>query len=230
MSESNVAVLLVEDNRDLAATVGMFLENEGYQVEYASNGEWAYEMAQTEEYDVIVLDIMLPKMDGFEVCRRLRTDANIDTPILMLTARDQLDDKSTGFSLGADDYLVKPFDLPELSMRIKAMVRRMRGDVIQSVLQVGTLILDDKNRSVTRDGQPIKLTPVGYRILKILMRSSPNVVKRKDLIRELWGDELPDTDALRSHLYQLRKMVDKPFDSELIRTVAGVGFQVAEDG
>lgn len=222
----NATVLLVEDHRDLAETVGMFLENDGFMVEYAYDGAMGYELATEASFDVIILDVMLPRMTGFEVCNKLREEAGIDTPILMLTARDQLDDKLEGFESGADDYLIKPFDLPELSMRVKAMVKRRRGDVVQSVLQVADLKLDETTMSVSRAGQTLKLTPVGVKILRILMRASPTVVKREDLVREVWGDSLPDTDALRSHLYQLRKSVDKPFDTELIQTVSGVGFKI----
>jgi len=225
-ASSSASILLVEDHPDLSATVGLFLENEGFVVEYAADGAMGYQLATEHGFDAIILDVNLPKMNGFQVCERLRNEASVDTPILMLTARDQLDDKLEGFQSGADDYLVKPFDLPELHSRLAAMIRRRRGAVVRSVLEVGSLKFDEKIMEVTREGQVLKLTPVGMKILKILMRESPSVVKREDLVNEVWGDALPDTDALRSHMYQLRRSVDKPFEVDMIHTVPGIGFQL----
>jgi DNA-binding response OmpR family regulator len=217
-------VLLVEDHRDLAETVGDYLESKGYVVDFASDGLQALHLGVTESFDAIILDVMLPGLDGIQVCQRLRGDAQITTPILMLTARDQLDDKLTGFDAGADDYLVKPFDMPELVARIDALIRRERG--VESSYVVGELKMNVDTMEVTRAGQPIKLSRTLFDILRILMRESPKVVPRQDIERELWGDDPPDSDALRSHLYNLRQAVDKPFDTPLIETLASRGYRI----
>ena len=224
----NRVVLLVEDNRDLAETVGAFFESDGYTVDYAADGLTALELAVTGSFDAIILDINLPGVDGLEVCRRLRKDARKATPIIMLTARDQLDDKIAGFDVGADDYLVKPFDMPELAARVDAMIRREKGDVSDTVYRVADLELDTAREVALRGGKRISLSPRSFEILRILMRESPNVVSRRQLEQELWGDEPPDSDSLRSHLYNLRRMVDKPFPQPLIETVAGRGFRISD--
>ena len=217
-------ILLVEDHQDLAETVGDYLESRGYVVDFAADGLQALHLAVTESFDAIVLDVMLPGLNGFEVCRRLRSDAQVSTPILMLTARDQLDDKLSGFEAGADDYLVKPFDMPELVARIDALIRRERG--VESAYSVGELTLNVDTMEVTRAGQTIRLSRTLFDILRILMREAPKVVPRQSLERELWGDDPPDSDALRSHLYNLRQAVDKPFDTPLIETLASRGYRI----
>ncbi len=222
------SVLLVEDNQDLAATVGEYLEAGGYILDYAADGLTAMHLAVTESYDAIVLDLTIPGIDGIEVCRRLREDANLDTPVVMLTARDQLQDKITGFDVGADDYLVKPFDLAELEARIEANIRRAKGHVAR--LEVADLSLDLQTMEVVRAGQSIHLSKTLFEILKILMRESPKVVSREALERELWGDDFPESDPLRSHLYVLRKLIDKPFDITLLETAAGHGYRIYDPG
>jgi len=159
-----------------------------------------------------------------EVCRRIRQDAHVSTPVIMLTARDQLTDKLDGFGVGADDYLVKPFDLPELEARIEAVVRRARGLAVEYTID--DLILNAETMLVSRAGKELKLTKRLFDILRVLMRESPKVVTREQLERELWGDEPPDSDSLRSHLYNLRQIVDKPFDIPLIETMTGRGYCV----
>lgn len=217
-------VLLVEDHQELAETVGAFLEASDYIVDYAADGLVALHLAVTENFDVIVLDIMLPGLDGIEVCRRLRNDARLSTPIIMLTARDQLADKLKGFDVGADDYLVKPFDMPELVARIDALVRRDKG--LESRYQVGDLVMDTDSLEISRAGQPIKVSKTVFEILRILMREHPRVVKRSEIERELWDEDPPDSDALRSHLYNLRQAVDRPFDTPMIETVTGQGYRI----
>lgn len=217
-------VLLVEDNNDLAETVGDFLDAKGYRVDYAANGLLATRLAVTQPFDAIVLDIMLPGIDGLEVCRRLRQDAQLATPIIMLTARDQLDDKLKGFDVGADDYLVKPFALPELVARIESLIRRGRG--IASAYTVGDLHMDLNTAEVRRGEVEIKLSRTLFEILRVLMRESPKVVPREIIEQELWGDNPPDSDPLRSHLYNLRRAVDRPFDVPLIETLAGRGYRI----
>jgi len=221
---SKASILLVEDHPDLAETVGDYLEAKGYLVDFAADGQLALQLATSEPFDVIVLDLMLPRVNGFEVCRRLRQEAQLTTPIIILTARDQLDDKLKGFDVGADDYLVKPFDLPELVARIEALLRRGRG--LASVYRVGDLTLNLETMEVHREGVEIKLSKTLFDILRILMREAPKVVPRETIERELWGDDLPDSDTLRSHLYNLRRAIDRPFEQPVIETLAGRGYRI----
>jgi DNA-binding response OmpR family regulator len=221
---SHASILIVEDHPALAETVGDYLEAKGYQVDFAADGVMAMQLTSTEHFDAIVLDLMLPRMNGIEVCRRLRQEAQNTTPILMLTARDQLDDKLKGFEVGADDYLVKPFALPELVARIEALLRRGRG--LTSVYRIGELTMNLETMEVHRDGVEIKLSKTLFDILRILMREAPKVVPRETIERELWGDDLPDSDTLRSHLYNLRRAIDRPFEKPLIETLAGRGYRV----
>lgn len=222
----STSILLIEDHADLAATIGDELEARGYTMDFAADGASGLGLAMTQNYDLIVLDLMLPKLDGMEVCRRLR-EQRIGTPILMLTARDQVADKVEGFETGADDYLVKPFDMDELAARIKALLRRSRGEVSESEWRVADLTFDTGSLRVERGGKRITLSPTGLRILRILMRESPRVVSRESLEQELWGDLLPDSDTLRSHLYNLRREIDRPFKVKLLHTLPGIGFQLA---
>jgi len=220
------SVLLVEDHRTLAESIGAYLEATGFVVDYAADGLSALHLAVTNTYDAIVLDIGLPGVNGLEVCKRLRNEARSSTPIIMLTARDQLDDKLAGFDAGADDYLVKPFAMPELEARLLAIIRRRQADAFADRYVIGDLTLDVAAADVHRAGKRIRLSRKQFDMLKVLMRESPNVVTREGLERALWGDDVPDSDALRSHLYNLRKLVDKGFDQELIETVPGVGFRI----
>lgn len=224
-------VLLVDDHRDIAGAILDFLEHRGFAVDYAADGVTGLHLAVSNPYDVIVLDVMLPGLDGISVCRKLREEARNDTPLLMLTARDTLDDKITGLGAGADDYLVKPFEVRELEARIATLLRRHRRAVARETYTVGDLTLDTATLRVTRGGQPITLTPIGLKLLTVLMRASPRVVTRQQLERDVWGDLLPDSDTLRSHLYMLRKVIDKPFSQALLHTIPGAGYRLAtEDG
>ncbi len=223
------SVLLVEDHRDLAETISMALESAGFTMDYAADGPEALRLATENMFDCIVLDLMLPGIDGLAVCRRLRNDHGIDTPVLMLTARDRIEDKLTGFEHGADDYLVKPFVIEELKARVNALVSRKRGETASTRIIAGDLMVDTRTREVTRRGRPLDLSPTGFRILRILLREAPAVVSREVIEHELWGEDAPDSDALRSHVYILRKALDKPFepdDATMIRTVKGVGFRL----
>ncbi len=222
--QNSTTVLLVEDHAELAATVGAFLESKDYVVDYAQDGNSALSLAAAQTFDAIVLDVMLPGKNGVEVCRELRQTHRSCTPILMLTARDTLDDKLAGFEAGCDDYLVKPFDMPELVARIEALVRRERG--LSSRYEVGPIMLDADLLIAEREGQTLKLSRTGFEILKILMREAPKVVTREILEHELWGEDVPDSDALRSHLYNLRQAVDKPFPAALIETLPGRGYRI----
>jgi DNA-binding response OmpR family regulator len=223
------AVLLIEDHRDIAGAIVDFLEDRGFSVDYAADGITGLHLAVTNPYDVIVLDVMLPGLDGLSVCRKLREEARNDTPLLMLTARDTLDDKITGLGAGADDYLVKPFEVRELEARLRTLLRRHRGAVARETYTVDDLTLDTATLQVTRGGQSLALTPIGLKLLTALMRASPRVVSRQQLEREVWGDLLPDSDTLRSHLYTLRKAIDKPFARPLLHTLPGAGYRLAAD-
>lgn len=226
--EAQGLVLLIEDNRGIAEMVGEYLERRGFSVDYAADGVTGLHLAVTEQYDVIVLDLMLPGLDGLELCRKLRHDAKKATPVLMLTARDTLDDKLTGLEAGADDYLVKPFEIRELEARVRALIRRDRRQVSTEVLRVADMVLDTATLRATRDGRDLPLSPIGLRLLSILMRESPRVVSRRDIEREVWGDLLPDSDTLRSHLYNLRKVIDKPFQKQLLHTIHSAGYRLAD--
>ena len=221
-------ILLIEDNRGIAEMVGEFLERRGYSLDYASDGVTGLHLAVSNSYDVIILDLMLPGMDGLEVCRKLRQDAKRATPVLMLTARDTLEDKVTGLDAGADDYLVKPFELKELEARVRSLIRRDRRQVSQGVLKVGDLILDSATLRLTRGGKDLLISPIGLKLLTILMRESPRVVSRRDIEREVWGDMLPDSDTLRSHLYNLRNIIDTPFQKTLLHTIHSAGYRLSD--
>ena len=221
-------VLLIEDNRNISEMVGEYLARRGFSVDYARDGLDGLRLAQEGSYDVIVLDLMLPRLDGLELCRRLRQEHKRATPVLMLTARDTLDDKVRGLEAGGDDYLVKPFAIQELEARVRALIRRERRQVSAEVLKVGDLTMDTATLRVTRAGQELTLSPIGLKLLNILMRDSPRVVSRRDIEREIWGDALPDSDTLRSHLYNLRRVIDKPFPVQLLHTIHSAGYRLAE--
>lgn len=218
-------ILVIEDNRDLAANIGDYLESKGHTVDFATDGVAGLHLAATQSFDVIVLDIMLPGLDGLALCRKLRSDARIHTPVLMLTAKDTLDDTLEGFEAGADDYVVKPFALKELVARLKALVRRTKRE-LPGVLDCGDLRVDTGKRLVTRNGVVVTLNRSCYRILVELMSRVPDVVKREDIEHLLWGDMRPGSDALRSHVYALRKALGESGEGSLIETVHGVGFRM----
>lgn len=226
--DSGGLVLLIEDEHDIAAMVGEHLVKRGYAVDYAADGSSGLRLVAAGNYDVIVLDLILPDIDGIDVCRRLRHDNHQATPVLMLTARDTLDDKVAGLDAGADDYLTKPFEMRELVARLRALIRRNRHQVSRHVYRVGDMVLDTGTMSLTRDDVRLNVPPIGLKILAILMRESPRLVTRNDIEREIWGDRLPDSDTLRSHLYNLRKIIDKPFDQPLLHTIHSSGYRLVD--
>lgn len=221
-------LLVIEDNRDIADMVCDYLEQRDYTIDYAADGISGLHLAVTHNHDLIVLDLMLPGMDGLELLRQFRTRARDDTPILILSARDTLDDKIAGLDAGADDYLLKPFEIQELEARIRALIRRNRGQVSPRMMTVGDLRFDTGTLEVSRNGQKLKLTPIGIKILHILMQASPRVVQRREIEEQIWGDLLPDSDTLRSHMYNLRKEIDKPFDKQLMHTIQNAGYKIAD--
>jgi DNA-binding response OmpR family regulator len=220
-------VLIIEDNPDIAANLGDYLEDHGHTVDFAGDGITGLHLAVVNDFDSIVLDLALPGMDGLEVCRKLRSEAGKDTPVLMLTARDRLEDKLAGFDTGADDYLVKPFELQEVEARLKVLAGRGRRHQRRE-LKVGDLVYNLDTLSVSRQGKEIYLNPIGLKLLQCLMEASPNVVSRSELEMEVWGEEMPDSDSLRVHIHSLRSAIDKPFGSNLIQTRHGIGYRLVE--
>lgn len=223
-----IKALIVEDNRDISGNIAEYLERHHYLLDFAYDGLSALELALTNSYDVVVLDVMLPRLDGIKLCQKLRTEAALETPILMLTARDTLADKLAGFNAGADDYLSKPFELQELHARLLALYKRSHKQATQ-LLTVGDLTLNRATRQVHREGQLLDITPAGMRLLQRLVEAAPSVVVRDELETLLWADDRPDGDALRSHMYKLRQIVDRPFAAPLIHTVHRIGYRIAEE-
>ena len=220
------SLLLIEDHGDIAEMLISYFQGRGFTVDYAADGVTGLHLAVTNSYDAIILDLMLPGLNGLSICEKLRQEARDSTPIIMLTARDTLDDKVTGLNLGADDYLIKPFAISELEARLRSQIRRSRGEVSQQLLSVGDLEIDTATMSVKRAGETLNLTPIAFKILTTLMKASPAVVSRHELERKVWGDIMPDSDTLRSHMYNLRKTIDKPFATSLLRTVPSSGYQL----
>ncbi len=218
-------ILIIEDNRDIAANIGDFLSINQHHVDFAEDGENGLYLATTLPFDLIILDINLPKLDGFSLCKKLRQQYNNAVPILMLTARDALADKITGFNAGAWDYLVKPFALQELNLRINALMLRQKTNQ-PNLLQIGDLTLDSNSQQVKRADCTIHLHQASIQILELLMRSSPNIVSRLDMEYLLWGENPPDSNPLRTHIHEIRQKVDKPFVSPMLQTIRGKGYRL----
>ena len=220
-------VLLIEDDVTIARLLKEGLEDEAYAVDIAHDGSEGYRTAAADDYDVIILDIMLPGMNGYEVCRALRNDGN-KTPILMLTARDTERDIVEGLDTGADDYLAKPFSFDVLLARIRALLRRP-NEKLEEILQVGDLKLDPSSKKVTRASQEINLTSKEYGVLEYLMRNKGKVLSKEQIISHVWdfdADVLPNNVEL--FIMFLRRKIDKPFKSKLIHTVSGFGYKLEE--
>ncbi|NOH63160.1 response regulator transcription factor [Vibrio sp. RE88] len=222
----NLQLLLVEDDLDLAKAIVDYLALEDIQCDHAANGLSGLNLIQQGQYDTVILDLNLPKMNGLEVCARLR-EQGIDVPVLMLTAKDTLDDKLTGFSKGADDYLVKPFAMEELIIRAQVLSRRRSGQVTK--LSVSDLEVDLQTQTATRSNTSLKLSPIGFKLLETLVRASPNTVSREKLMQSVWGDEQPDSNSLKVHMFNLRKVVDSSFETKLIHTITGRGFALKHE-
>jgi len=227
--EMAYSVLIVEDDRDLARNLADYLQLQGYVVDYAADAHSAMHLLVADHhYDLVVLDLMLPGQDGLTICRRIRSELRSHVPVVVLTAKDELDTKVVAFDLGADDYVVKPAALREIEARIRALIRRAAGrEVDGEVLEVADLRLDTGTMRVERAGRAVSLPPVPLKILALLMRRSPNVVHRSVIQREIWGGEPEDGHALIVHMHTLRTAVDKPFDRQLVHTVRGFGYRVA---
>lgn len=223
-------ILIIEDDATIAANLYDFLAARGHDVDAAADGITGLHLAVTQDFDAIVLDLGLPGMDGLALARKLRDDAHRATPILMLTARDTLDDKLEGFSHGADDYLVKPFSLKEVEARLHALHKRSSGRVTTQLLQAGTLMLDPKTMSVRFAGNDVKLPPKCLRILELLMRDPGRVVSRDEIERLVWGEPQETSDSLRSHLSTLRRALTAAGGRDPIETLHGIGYRIQETG
>ncbi|MBI4097259.1 MAG: response regulator transcription factor [Candidatus Levybacteria bacterium] len=223
-------VLVIEDEHKIANAIKKGLAHESYAVDVVYDGVEGYDMASSEQYDVIILDIMLPGMDGIEICKKLRAQ-NIHTPILMLTSKSQVEDKVLGFNSGADDYLTKPFAFAELLVRTRALTRRPQNS-IGTVLTVANLTLDTTNYEVKRGGKQIRLSNKEYALLEYLMRHKNQVVTKEQIINHVWNydaDVLPN--SVEVYIRHLRSKVDEPFpDKHLIHTVKGFsGYRLSEE-
>lgn len=223
-------ILIVEDNSALVANLFDYFESLGHVMDAAPDGLTGLHLATVNKYDAIILDIILPSIDGIEVCRRLRDEFKSRVPIVLLTAKGTLTDKIEGFDTGADDYVVKPVELPELERRIYALVKRFHNNLQRyNRYEYEGLVYDSDTLKVTRDGQDIKLNPICRTILEILIRNAPNVVSKEKLESSIWKDTPPDQDILRSHIYMLRNSIDKPFKKPLLKTVQRTGYRLSVD-
>jgi Response regulators consisting of a CheY-like receiver domain and a winged-helix DNA-binding domain len=219
-------ILVVEDNRDIAENIADYLEPLGHTLDFAADGLTGLHLAVTRRFDVIVLDVMLPGMDGMTLCRKLREEAGDTTPVLMLTARDQLDDKIEGFRAGTDDYLVKPFSVKELEVRLQALVKRASPQARQKVLRVADLEFNPSTQQARRGGNLLDLNPIQRKLLELLLSNTHRVVTREELEQHIWGSAPPDTDVLRTHIYGLRTAIDKHYERKLLHTVHGSGYRL----
>ncbi|WP_046112526.1 response regulator transcription factor [Aquincola tertiaricarbonis] len=218
-------VLILEDSLALAGALSDYLELRGCAVDLAFHGQAFLDLAKGARFDVYVLDVAVPGIDGLEVCERLRSEMRDETPVIFLTARDTLQDKKVGFARGADDYLVKPFEMEELLLRLQALTARGRRPEVSTQV-LGEVMLDHGAGLVVRNGRRIRLHELQWRVLKILAARSPLTVERAVLERELWGDHVPDSDALRTHIYRLRNALTITGERELIETVHGKGWRL----
>ena len=219
----SLQLLLIEDDIDLANGIIEFLELEDIECDYASDGVTGENLALVNCYDIIVLDLNLPMRSGLDVCQNLRQAGN-DTPVLMLTAQDTVTDKVKGFDCGTDDYLVKPFDIQELFVRVKALSKRRSTQ--SKKLVIDDFCMDLNLKSATRANTRIELGSIGWKIVETLLRASPNPVSRETLEQTIWKDDFPDKSALKVHIFRLRSKIDKPFARPLIHTVANQGFAI----
>jgi len=222
-------ILVVEDNKRLSDSLRRTLEDDGYAIDAAYDGLDGEEMALMGTYDVIILDIMLPEKDGLTVCRDIR-NKRINTPVLMLTARDALDDRVSGLDSGADDYLVKPFEVDELRARIRALLRRESSSK-SALLQVGDLTLDPATHAVERAGKPVNLTAKEFSLLEYFMRHPNHIISREKAESHLWSYEhLVTSNVVDVYIRRLRRKIDDPYETKLFETIRGAGYRLREPG
>ncbi|MEO8991524.1 MAG: response regulator transcription factor [Nitrosospira sp.] len=219
-------ILIIEDDPAIATNLYDFLEARGHSVDAAADGITGLHLAVTQKFDGILLDIGLPAMDGITLCRKLRQEADLDTPVLMLTARDTLEDKLKGFDHGADDYMIKPFALKEVEARLVAMHKRHGGKVTSRMLETGDLSFDPKTLSVLFAGTAVKLPPKCIRLLALMMSEPGRVFSRRELESEVWGDAQGTSDTLRSHMHELRRALNRAGGYDPIETIHGLGYRL----
>ena len=214
-------ILIVEDERPISNLIDWNLTSYGYSCQKAYDGLTAADLITEHSYDLVLLDIMLPGIDGYSLLEQIKPTG---TPVIFLTAKGSVADRVQGLRAGADDYLVKPFSMKELDARLRALVRRAQGRQTRSVLRWEDIELDPAAHSATRSGVPLRLSPTGFVILETLLRAAPTVVPRTELEQAIWGDSPPDSDALRTHIHELRQKLDKPFTCPLLKTIPHVGY------
>ncbi len=229
MNNEPLSILIIEDNAQLAANLYDYLEACGHILDAAPDGVSGLHLASSNDYDAIVLDWNLPRLDGLSLLKRLRKDAKKKVPVIMLTARDQLADKIDGFDAGLDDFLVKPVALPEIEIRLRSLVTRLKQFAApDDVLSVSDIQFHLKTLEVFRGSRKITLSKTGRSLLELLMRESPRVVTRARLEQAAWGDTPPGTDLLRSHMYVLRHALEQGSEKPLLHTVPGSGYRLCE--
>lgn len=222
-------ILLVEDDPKISSFVRIGLESNNYIVDTAYDGIMGEKLALSKNYEVIILDVVIPGISGFQLCKNIRQKNN-QTPIIMLTSLDSVDDKLTGFESGADDYLIKPFSFKELLARIKALSRRSKEAFVSPVLKAADLEVDTISLKVKRDGKAIKLTPTEYKILELLINNKGKVFDRIDIAEKIWGISFKSgTNVIDVHINSLRKKIDKDFEPKLIQTKKGFGYILSEE-
>lgn len=229
MNNESLSILIIEDNAQLAANLYDYLQACGHTLDAAPDGVSGLHLASANDYDAILLDWNLPRMDGLTLLRKLRNESRKKVPVIMLTARDQLADKMDGFESGLDDYLVKPVALPEIEIRLRSLIFRLKQCAApDDVLQVSDLHFHLKTLEVRRGERKVVLSKTGRRLLELLMRESPRVVTRARLEQAAWGDATPGTDLLRSHMHLLRKALEQDEEKAILHTVPGSGYRLCE--
>jgi len=219
--QMKVHILLVEDDLDLAATIIDYLDIEDICCDHAANGVLGLQLIEENSYDMAILDINMPQMNGLTLCKSIR-ELGSNMPILMLTARDSLPDKLAGFDVGTDDYMVKPFEMLELIARIRALAKRQSGQA--NHFTIADLTVDFTSKVAKRHQRELKLSPTGWKLLEVLLRKSPQVISRDQLSRAIWGDEIPDSNSLKVHVFKLRQQIDFEGETKLLKTISGQGF------
>lgn len=222
---TNTRVLMIEDNKELQGVIADFLNFKGYDFDFADDGSQGVKLALEGDFDIIILDVMLPKMNGIEVATMLRKQ-HCETPILMLTALDEKQTLLAGFNSGVDDFVTKPFDFDELEARLSSLTKRNRKKAALRKVSFGEITVDLSKHLAYRKGVALNLMPVTFQILTTLVKAAPNIVSRDELIHELWGHDVPANDVLRCHIYNLRNVLDKPFKQPLLVTVPSAGFRL----
>ncbi|WP_218309453.1 response regulator transcription factor [Alteromonas antoniana] len=221
-------ILLVEDDPQVLETVCDYLVLKGHVVDCAYNGKWAITFLEQARFDLIILDVMMPRLSGTETAKAIRQQLHLTTPIIFLTARDSLEDKLAGFAAGGDDYLTKPFALPELEVRIDAIKKRCNGTAQNAVIHLGSLRYYVDEEYAETDSERFSLPVTQHQILKLLLSASPNFVSKDSLINTIWAENVPDSDAFRSHLYNLRKTLKRHAANVEIITEVGRGYRIVE--